>query len=160
MIIEIKDLKKLLNYNYVEDRINNLLELHYVLCSIIKEKLGLKVSNNSSDNFIRNLRLEKRPYLNPITNTLSTVLGLTFYNINKSIELEYNRHILELNEIKQALNELHIQMINPERVYNENSWNGIEDDDQLQFIYYILDFDQEAIDYLRTKIIYYKLMRK
>ena len=89
MIIEIKDLKKLLNYNYVEDRINNLLELHYVLCSIIKEKLGLKVSNNSSDNFIRNLKIEKRPYLNPITNTLSTVLLMRKYFQHSGLKYIY-----------------------------------------------------------------------
>lgn len=159
-MINVEDLDRILGYKYVKSGLNNLLELHYVLCSVIKEKLGLKVSSNSSDNFIRNLRLEERPFLNPTTNTLNTVLGLTFYNINKSIELEYNRHILELNEIKQALSDLHIQMINPQKTYNESMWNGINDENALAFIYFILDFSQEAIDYLRTKIVYYKLMRK
>ena len=159
-MINVEDLDRILGYKYVKSGLNNLLELHYVLCSVIKEKLGLKVSSNSSDNFIRNLRLEERPFLNSTTNTLNTVLGLTFYNINKSIELEYNRHILELNEIKQALSDLHIQMINPQKTYNESMWNGINDENALAFIYFILDFSQEVIDYLRTKIVYYKLMRK
>lgn len=159
MVINVEDLDKILGFKYVESGPNNLLELHYVLCSVIKEKLGLKVSSNSSNNFIRNLRLEERPFseLNRKTNK---VLGLTFYNVIMTDEKEYDSYILKLDTIKKALSDLHIQMINPQKTYNESMWNGIDDDNQLAFIYYILDFDQKAIDYLRTKIVYYKLMRK
>lgn len=158
-MINVEDLDRILGFKYVESKPNNLLELHYVLCSVIKEKLGLKVSSNSSNNFIRNLRLEERPF--PELNRKAVkVLGLTFYNVIMTGEKEYDNYILKLDKIKQALNDLHIQMINPQKTYNESMWNGIDDDNQLAFIYFILDFDQEAIDYLRTKIVYYKLMRK
>lgn len=155
-MINVEDLDKILGFNYVESGINNLLELHYVLCSVIKEKLGLKVSSNSSDNFIRNLRLEERPFPELKTNK---VLGLTFYNVSRIGEPDYDSYLLSLDKVKQALSDLHIQIINPQETYNETLWNGINDN-QLAFIYFILDFSQEAIDYLRTKIVYYKLMRK
>lgn len=159
MVINVEDLDKILGFKYVESGPNNLLELHYVLCSVIKEKLGLKVSSNSSNNFIRNLRLEERPFSESNRKT-NKVLGLTFYNVIMTDEKEYDSYILKLDTIKKALSDLHIQMINPQKTYNESMWNGIDDDNQLAFIYYILDFDQKAIDYLRTKIVYYKLMRK
>lgn len=159
MVINVEDLDKILDFKYVESGPNNLLELHYVLCSVIKEKLGLKVSSNSSNNFIRNLRLEERPFSESNRKT-NKVLGLTFYNVIMTDEKEYDSYILKLDTIKKALSDLHIQMINPQKTYNESMWNGIDDDNQLAFIYYILDFDQKAIDYLRTKIVYYKLMRK
>ena len=157
-MINVEDLDRILGYKYVESGPNNLLELHYVLCSVIKEKLGLKVSSNSSDNFIRNLRLEERPFPE-LNRKINKVLGLIFYNVNRIGEPDYDNYLLSLDKIKQALSDLHIQMINPQKTYNESMWNGINDN-QLAFIYFILDFDQEAIDYLRTKIVYYKLMRK
>lgn len=158
-MINVEDLDRILGYRYVKSGPNNLLELHYVLCSVIKEKLGLKVSSNNGDNFIRNLRLEERPFPE-LNRKINKVLGLTFYNVNGIGDPDYDSYLLNLNTIKKALSDLHIQMINPQKTYNESIWNGIDDDNQLAFIYFILDFDQEAINYLRTKIVYYKLMRK
>ena len=137
-MINVEDLDKILGYKYVKGGPNNLLKLHYVLCSVIKEKLDLKVSSNSSDNFIRNLRLEERPFSESNGKT-NKVLGLTFYNISGIGESDYNNYLLSLDKVKQALSDLHIQMINPQKNYNETLWNGINDN-QLAFIYFILDY--------------------
>ena len=158
MIIKTEDFPKVLGYKQPQSYFD-LIDLGYVIATIIKEKLGLgydkyKISNNG----IRNIKMDIDTIKDKKGNTYQ-VLGLTLYNLNNPINMYNNEvnnpYVLDNDDIEKILFDLGISLIHPRPCYNEN-----EKLNNLVFTNYKLDFTKEAIKYLKTKIVYYKLMRK